>query len=84
MIQKPVSEKSPTWNVHQELLTKKEKKIYLHTVSLAAPAVATAQVYAAVPDVDVIYRPGLLLVKRSGLMPTETSGLGPWERAELQ
>lgn len=54
--------------------------MYLHTASLDAPPMAAAHIYAAIPDVDVIYCPCLLLVKRSWLMPTETSGLGPWKK----
>lgn len=61
----------------QEFSTEGRKQIYVHTVSLDAPSVATAHVYAAIPDTDIIYCPCLLLVKRSRLMPTETSGLGP-------
>lgn len=57
--------------------------MYLHTTSLDAPSMATAHIYTAVPDVDVIYRPRLLLVKRSWLMPTETSCLGPLEKKRI-
>lgn len=83
MINKPVSEKSPGWNVSQELPTEGREQIYLHTVSLDAPPMATAHVYAAIPNIDVIYRPCLLLVKRSWLMPTETSGLGPLKKERI-
>lgn len=82
VIQKSVSEKSPCWNSSQELLIKGGKRIYLHTVSLDAPSMAAAHVDAAIPDIDVIYCPCLLLVERSWLMPTETSGLRPLKKKE--
>lgn len=57
--------------------------MYLHTASLDAPSVATTHIYTAVPDVDIIYGPCLLLVERSWLMPTETSGLGPLKNKRI-
>lgn len=83
MTNPPVSEKSTCWNVSQELSTEGREQIHLHTVSSDAPPMATAHVYAAIPNIDVIDRPCLLLVKRSGLMPTETSGLGPLKRERI-
>jgi len=62
---------------------RRKKKAYLHTVSLDAPSMATTHIYAAIPDIDIIYCPRLLLVKRSWLMPTETSGLGPLKRNKI-
>lgn len=44
---------------------------------------ATAHIYAAIPNIDIIYCPRLLLVKGSWLMPTETSGLGPLKRNKI-
>lgn len=44
---------------------------------------ATAHVYAAIPDIDIIYCPRLLLVKGSWLMPTKTSGLGPLKKMRI-
>lgn len=61
----------------------RKNKAYLHTVSLDAPSMATAHIYTAVPDIDIIYRPCLLLVKRSWLMPTETSGLRPLKKKRI-
>lgn len=84
MINKPVSEKSAGWNVNQELSAEGRKQVYSHTVPLRALSMATAHVYTAISDIDVVYRPCLLLVKRSWLMPTETSGLGPCKKIELQ
>lgn len=55
----------------------------LHTASLDAPSVATAHIYTAIPDIDVIYGPRLLLVKRGWLMPPETSGLGPLKNKRI-
>lgn len=67
----------------QGLSTQGREHIYLHTVSLDAPPMATAHVYAAIPDIDIVYRPCLLLVKRSWLIPTETSGLGPVKKERI-
>lgn len=83
MTNKRVSEKYPGWNVSQEFSTQGREHIYLHTVSLDAPPMTTAHVYAAIPDIDIIYCPRLLLVKRSWLMPTETSGLGPLKKERI-
>lgn len=62
---------------------RRKRKTHLHTASLDAASMSTAHVNAAVPDIDVIYRPCLLLVKRSWLMPTETSGLGPLKKKRI-
>lgn len=84
MIKNSVSEKSPGWNVSQELpMEGRGKKAYLHTVSLDAPSMAAAHIYAAIPDIDIIYCPCLLLVKRSWLMPSETSGLRPLKKKRI-
>lgn len=83
MIQKPASEKSSCWNVSQELSAEGRKQIYLHTISLDAPSMTSAHVYAAIPDIDIIYCPCLLFVKRSWLMPTKTSGLGPVKKKRI-
>lgn len=83
VIQKPVTEKSPRWNVNQELSTEGRKKIDLQAVSLDASPMATTHVYAAIPDIDIIYCPRLLLVKGSWLMPAETSGLGPLKKMRI-
>lgn len=66
------------WNA--TALGRTGKRWHLHTVVLCALPVATAHVYAAIPNVDVIDCPRLLLVKRSRLVPAETSRLRPWER----
>lgn len=64
------------WNA----LCRTGKRWHLHTVVLCALPMATAHVYAAIPNVDIINCPRLLLVKRSRLVPAETSCLRPWER----
>lgn len=61
----------------------KKKKRYSHAIPLDTSPVATAHVHAAISDIDIIYRPRLLLVEGSRLMPTETSGLGPWEKKRI-
>lgn len=66
------------------VLIRTQNKWHLHTVVLCALPMATAHVYATIPNVDVINCPCLLLVKRSGLVPAETSCLRPLGEKENQ
>ena len=59
-------------------------KWHLHAVVLCALPMAAAHVYAAIPNVDVIDCPRLLLIKRSRLVPAETSCLRPLGEKEKQ
>lgn len=68
------------WNA--AVLYRTKEKFHLHTVILGALSMAAAHVYTAIPNVDVINRPSLLLIKRSRLVPAETSCLRPLEEKE--
>lgn len=68
------------WNV--TALGRTGNKWHLHAVVLCAPPVAAAHVYAAIPNVDVINCPCLLLIERSRLVPAEPSCLRPLREKE--